>query len=162
MTDIADGVATGRNCKTYYQKGTRASRLAWNEVELVSGSESFDPGKENSIVGETRSHGRKYQENGAQEGAVLKFKYQRPRGIDDTVFDDLLASYAPDGDAYEWAVMDGDITHVGAVGWVFFGEVTELAVSRDLDKYVEYDVTVEERATWEGETIQELETYTVV
>lgn len=161
MTDIADGVATGRSAKTYYQKGTRASRTGWLEVELVSGSESFDPGKENTIVGEVRESGRKYQESGAQEGAVLKFKYQRPRGIEDTVFEDLLASYEPGGDIYEWAVMDGDVSHVGAVGWVFFGEVTELSVARDLDKFIEYDVTIEERATYESEAIQELLAYTV-
>ena len=162
MTDIAPGVATGRTAKTYYQEDTRATPGTWHEVALVAGSESFDPGKENTIAGEVRLSGRKYQESGSQDGAVLKFTYQRPRGITDDVFTALLASYAAGGAVYEWAVVDGDISHVGAVGWRFFGEVVGLEHKRDLDKYIEYEVTIEERATYESDAVQELITFTIV
>jgi hypothetical protein len=149
MPDIAPGVATGRTACTYYQTATRAAPGTWNKITLVSGSESFDPGKENTIAGEVRESGRKYQESGAQEGASLKFTYQRPRGITDAVFTALLASYAAGGTRPEFAVMDDDITKSKTVGWRFYGKVVGLEHKRDLDKFIEYDVTIEERVTYE-------------
>lgn len=150
MADTPPGVATGRSSRTYYSKTGDRDAPTWLEVELVAGSESFDPGKENTIAGETRHSGRKFQESGVQDGASHKFTYQRARGVDDTVFTDLLASYEAGGDVYEWAIADGDITAIGTIGWQFFGKVTQLTWKRDLDKFVEYDVTIEERVHYEG------------
>jgi hypothetical protein len=150
MADTPAGVATGRSSRTYYSSTGDRDAPSWNEVALVAGSESFETGKEGTIVGETRHSGRKYQESGGQDGAALKFTYQRPRGIDDAVYTALLASYIAGGSVYEWAVADGDITLDGTVGWQFFGKVTSLTWKRDLDKFVEYDVTIEERVHYEG------------
>ena len=159
MVAVAPGVATGRTAKTYYHVGTRRtgtldgfSVVTWIPVNLIAGSESFDPGKKNTIAGEVRSSGRKYQASGSTDGAVLKFTYQRPRGIADAVFTALLASYVASGTKPEWAVMDGDVTETGVVGWRFYGKVVGLEHKRDLDKYIEYEVTIEERATYEVQT----------
>lgn len=174
MTAVSPGVATGRTARTYYHVGTRRtgtlngfSAVSWIQIRLVSGSESFDPGKKSTIAGEVRESGRKYQASGVTEGAGLKFTYQRPRGIADSVFAALLASYLAGGTKPEFAVMDDDVTKTGTVGWRFYGKVVGLEHKRDLDKFIEYDVTIEERVTYEVQTAggaplaQELVPFTV-
>lgn len=160
MTTVDPGVATGRSAKTYYHVGTRRTgtldefddTITWLEIKRIAGSESFDPGKKGTISGEIRESGRKFQASGGTDGAVLKFTYSRPRGIADSVFAALLASYAAGGTRPEFAVVDGDILESGVVGWRFYGKVVGLELKRELDKFLEYDVTIEERATYEVQT----------
>lgn len=160
MPTVDPGIATGRSAKTYYHVGTRRTgtldefdpAVTWLEITKIAGSESFDPGKKNTIVGEMRELGRKFQASGGTDGCVLKFTYSRPRGIADSVFAALLASYAAGGTKPEFAIADGTITESGVIGWRFYGKVVGLELKRELDKFLEYDVTIEERATYEVQT----------
>ena len=160
MTAIDLGVTTGRSARTYYNTGNRASPT-WNEISYVAGSESFDTGKEATITGENRLSGRKISEDGVQDPCSLKFAYQQQRGVSDADFAALLASKAPGGTRPEFAVMDGNITLGGATGFRFFGKVTELSWKRDLDKFAEWDVAIEERVVYEAGNLAGMISYTV-
>jgi hypothetical protein len=158
MTTVADGFATGRKSKTYYNTGTRASPV-WVEITRIT-KENFDPGEQDFMQSKARDLGRDLQEEDSCKPAQLTFTRLVPKGTD-AVFTALLASYGYQGTVYEFAVVDDDITYNGARYSKFFGKVSKLPVTRDVGAFTEQSWEVKEIVHYESSALCALLTGTI-
>jgi hypothetical protein len=156
MTAVAEGFSTGRKSRTYYNTGTRASPV-WVEITHIT-KEGFNPGDQEFIQAKARGLGRALQEEEAVSPASLTFSRLLPRGVADSVYTALVASYGFGGTVYEFAIVDGDITYTGVKGWRFWGKAAKMPATRDLGQFVEQQWEIQEIVHYHNGSLEELTT----
>lgn len=154
MADTAV-TAIGKNLKLYYSDdyGTPV----WVEIEKAINVNLPDISKSiNKIM--TRESGWQYAVPG-NKSIQLTFGYLYEKGTD-TVLDDLYDSYLNDT-VLTFAVMDGDITTTGSVGWLFPGIVSSMPETQELENNVTIEFTIELARIRDSGTLVEPERYEV-
>ena len=144
MTDITVGPVVGKDCKLYYNTGTRASPT-WVEIKKAR-DVAANAGKGEADVSNRESSWKK--DMSALKTLEVNFGYTHKRGTD-TVFAALLAQYLNDTNV-EFAVMDGDITYIGAKGWRAFYQCFTLNQTQELENGSVWEVGI--KPTWHEES----------
>lgn len=153
-TAVEHTTASGLEARTYYNTGTRASRVVV-EIARISG-EKFDPGETAKIEDKSRASVRSKSLSGHDAPAKLSFTYSQLKGTTDSVFDALLAMKLA-RTTKEFLVMDDAYTSTGAEGFAFFGKLFKFEQSRENDKTIEWSAEIEETTHYESGAICELQ-----
>ena len=152
MTATTLGTPTGKQVKTYYNSGTRASPV-WNLITGLS-KEKFDFGKPNFFQTEDRELEFKIQQAQADDPAKLTATYRRIRGAADSVWTALLAASEVSGTEIEFAVSDDAIANTGGINFArFFGKVAVISQDRDVGKFVETEIQIDEVEHYESNAL---------
>lgn len=143
------GQPTGRVVRTYINSGTHTTPT-WTEIVKRSG-DKYTPGKKNLFQTETFEQRKKLQAEGSADPDKYTFTYKRVKGVSDTAWSTIAAACVPGGPIREIAICDDDITAVGATYRKFPGCWSFVGEDRDLGKFVEQDIEVDE-VMWYAES----------
>ena len=137
MADIPVGPVAGVDCKAYYNSGTHASPT-W--VEITKGQNFSVP---DFGVNPIAANSRESKWEAFTAGLIksgINFSYLHSRGPD--TVRDALAGMVTGRTSKEFAVMDGDITHVGARGLRMFGIMEKFTYGQDLEGNQAWDAAL--------------------
>lgn len=137
MADIPVGPAPGLDCKAYYNSGTHASPT-W--VEIKKGRDFSIP---DFGVNPLEANSRESKFEAYTPGLIkcgIGFTYLHSRGAD--TVRDALAGMVTGRTSKEFAIMDGDITLVGALGLRMFGIMEKFSQSQDLEGNLAWDASL--------------------
>ena len=149
MTATTIATPTGKQVRTYYNSGTRASPV-WVAIVGLS-KEKFDYGEPTLFQTEDREMTRVIQQEGRTRPCKLTATYRRIAGAADTVWDFLMAHSIFSQTAAEFAVSNDAIANTGGIKYNrFFGKVSKLGEDRDVGKFVEQDIVIDEVEHYEG------------
>lgn len=134
MADIAPGPVAGVDCKLYYNSGTNASPT-WVEI-----THAIDVAVPDFGVNQVEANARSSKFESFVNGLIklgMTFTYLHVRGTD-TVRAAMLAMVTG-RTPKQFAAMDGDITHVGALGVKAFFNMEKFSQSQDLEGKLAWD-----------------------
>lgn len=127
----------GLDCMAYLNTGASWDNPTWTEMENIRDL-SIPAGK--GEIEFTKRGITWKKTKGGLKTLELSFGYLHAQGNADTVFEDLMESYL-NNTPVDLALMDGDITEDGTVGWRAPFEVMSMEQGQELEGAVSWQIT---------------------